>query len=405
MGILSKDQIRQMIKHYGIKDAKDIHEALKDMFSETIQEMLEAELDEHLGYSKYDYKNKETTNSRNGKRSKKILSDLGEFEIEVPRDRDGDFEPMVVKNHQRSVSGIEDQVIGMYAKGMTTRDIAAQLEKIYGIDASPTLISKITDKILPLAQEWQNRPLEPIYPIIFMDAIHYKVRQDGKVICKAAYAVIGVNIEGKKDVLGLWIGENETAKYWLQVLNDLKNRGVKDILIASIDGLNGFSEAIRAVFPNTDIQRCIVHQIRNSLSYVSYKDRKAFAKELKEVYSAINEQTALIELEKLEEKWGEKYYISLKSWKNNWDELSAYFKYPDEIRKIIYTTNSMESYNRQLRKVTKSKSIFPSDDSLFKSLYLATADITQKWCTKLRDWHLILAQLSIYFEDRINLYL
>lgn len=372
------------------------------MFAETLEEMLEAELEEHLGYSKYDYKNKKIQNSRNGKTSKKVLSELGEFEIDVPRDRNGDFEPVAVKKYQTDVSSIEDQVIGMYAKGMTTRDIAEQLRTIYGIDASPTLISKITDKILPIAQDWQRRPLEPIYPIIFLDAIHYKVRQDSKVICKAAYAVIGVNIDGNKEVLGIWVGENETSKYWLAVLNDIRNRGVRDILIAAVDGLNGFSDAIRAVFPETEIQRCIIHQIRNSTKYVSYKDRKEFISDLKKVYTAINEDSALQALSKLEDKWNNKYSIATRSWRNNWDELSTYFKYPEEIRTIIYTTNAMENYNRQLRKVTKSKSIFPTDESLMKMLYLATVDISKKWTQTVRNWSQILAQLSIYFEDRLK---
>jgi transposase-like protein len=290
----------------------------------------------------------------------------------------------------------------MYGKGMSTRDITDHLYNIYGIEASPTFISGLTDKILPMIQEWQNRPLELVYPIVFMDAIHYKVRQDNRVVNKAAYAVIGVNMSGMKDVLGIWIGENETSKYWLKVLTELRNRGVSDILIASVDGLNGFSEAIKAVFPRAEIQRCIIHQIRNSSKYVSYKDLKEFNKDLKVVYTAVNEHAALAELDRFEEKWGSKYSIAIRSWRNNWSELSTFFKYPEEIRRIIYTTNAMESYNRQLRKVTKSKSIFPSDESLNKMLYLATVDITKKWTQSIRGWSLILAQLCIYFEDRVN---
>lgn len=346
MSFNRKEFIRQMIREGNLTTAKDAKETLKDLFAETLQEMLEAELDDHLGYSKYDYKNKNTTNSRNGRSSKKVVSDLGEFDLQVPRDRDGDFEPNAVKKNQRDVSGIEDQVIGMYAKGMTTRDIAEQIKNIYGIEASPSLISGITDKIIPIVKEWQNRALEPIYPIIFMDAIHYKVRQEGRVINKAAYIVIGVNVDGIKDVLGIWVGENETSKYWLVVLNELKNRGVKDILIASVDGLTGFKEAIKAVFPNTEVQRCIIHQIRNSSRYVSYKDLKEFNKDLKNVYKAINQETALEELDLFEDKWKEKYSIAIRSWRNNWEELSTFFKYPQEIRKIIYITNAIESYNR-----------------------------------------------------------
>lgn len=402
MSLSRKNFIKQLIKENDIKSAKDIQEALKDLFAETIQEMLEAELDDELGYSKYDYKNKNTTNSRNGHSRKKVISDLGEIEISVPRDREGEFEPEIVKKNQRDISGIEDQVLGMYAKGMSTRDITDHLYNIYGIEASPTLISGLTDKILPMVQEWQNRPLESVYPIVFMDAIHYKVRQDNRIVNKAAYAVIGVNMSGMKDVLGIWVGENETSKYWLKVLTEIRNRGVSDILIASVDGLNGFSEAIKAVFPRTEIQRCIIHQIRNSSKYVSYKDLKEFNKDLKEVYTAVNEPAALAELDRFEEKWGANYSIAIRSWRNNWNELATFFKYPEEIRRIIYTTNAMESYNRQLRKVTKSKSIFPSDESLTKMLYLATMDITKKWTQSIRGWSQILAQLSIYFDDRVN---
>lgn len=397
-----KDLLKSFIKENDLKTATDVQEALKELFAETLQEMLEAEMDNHLGYSKYDYKNKNTANSRNGKAKKRVTSNLGEFELQVPRDRESEFEPQVVKKRQTDVSSIEDQVISMYARGMSTRDIGDHLHEIYGIEASPTLISNITDKILPLIQEWQTRPLESIYPIIFLDAIHYKVRQDAKVVTKAAYVIIGVNMQGLKDVLGIWVGENESAKYWLTVLNELRNRGVKDILIASIDGLTGFKDAIKAVFPQDEIQRCIIHQIRNSTRYVSYKHLKEFTKDLKTVYTAVNEDDALRELDNLDNKWGEQYAIAIKSWRNNWDELSTFFKYPQEIRTLIYTTNAIESYNRQLRKVTKSKSIFPTDESLIKMLYLATMDITKKWTQVLRNWPIVLAQLSIYFEDRIN---
>lgn len=359
-------------------------------------------MEQHLGYVKHDYENKNTSNSRNGKSTKTMKSNLGLFDLDVPRDREGSFEPAIVKKHQTDVSHLESAVIGMYAKGMTTRDIATQINDIYGMDASPTLISNITDKVIPMLKEWQSRPLESIYPIIFMDAIHFKVRKDNTIISKADYAVIGVNLEGKKDVLGIWIGSAESSKYWLLVLNELKNRGVNDILIACVDGLNGFKEAIHAVFPNTEIQRCIIHQIRNSSKYISYKDLKAFNADLKFVYKAPSEDVALAELDKLEEKWGDKYLIAIKSWRNNWDELATFFKYPPEIRKIIYTTNAMESYNRQLRKVTKSKSIFPNDEALLKILYLATVDITKKCTQGIKSWAQILAQLSIFFEGRLD---
>ena len=290
----------------------------------------------------------------------------------------------------------------MYAKGMSTRDIANQVNEMYGMDVSPTLISNITDKIMPSIKEWQCRPLESIYPIVFMDAIHFKVKKDNSIVNKAAYAAIGVNIEGKKDVLGIWIGAAESSKYWLLVLNELKNRGVKDILIACIDGLNGFKEAIKAVYPNTEVQRCIIHQIRNSSRYLSYKDIKEFNADLKLVYTAVNEDAALQALSSLEEKWGDKYLLAIKSWRNNWEELSTFFKYPPEIRRIIYTTNAMEGYNRQLRKVTKTKTAFPTDEALLKILYLATIDITKKWVQSIRGWSQILAQLLIYFDERLD---
>ena len=400
--MLNKSEIlKKLIQEYDVKTTRDVQEMLKDLFSETIQEMLEAELDEHLGYDRYDNQNKSTTNSRNGHRNKNVRSDFGQVGIRIPRDREGSFEPRIIKNYENDISGIEEQIIGMYSKGMSTRDISSHINSIYGIEVSHSLVSKITDRVLPLAKEWQNRALDTIYPIIFMDAIHYKVRTEGRIVNRAAYIAIGINLEGIKEVLGIWIGQNETSKYWLNVLTEIKNRGVKDILIASVDGLPGFVDAIKVVYPNTEIQRCIVHQIRGTLNYISYKHRKEFSRDLKQVYTASTEENALNELTLLEEKWGDKYAIALRSWRNNWDELSTYFKYPEYIRTLIYTTNSMESYNRMLRKVTKSKSVFPSDDSLHKSLYLATIDISDKWTQKIRNWNQILAHLSIYFDDRM----
>jgi len=399
-----RELLRKLIKQYNLKDTTDIKEMLKDLFGNTIQEMLEAELQEDLGYSKYDYKNKETTNSRNGHSKKTIKSDHGNIDIKVPRDRDGEFSPKIVKKNKRDVSSIEDQVLSMYAKGMTTRDIKAHLEDLYGIEASPELISRITDKILPLVSEWQSRPLEEVYGIVFMDAIHYKVRSEGRVVNKAAYTIIGISLEGIKEVLGIWIGEAESAKFWLSVLNEIKNRGVKDILIVSIDGLKGFSEAIASAFPETEVQRCIIHQIRTSTRFISYKDIKAFVADLKKIYKAVNEEVALSELDNLEEAWGKKYPLSIKTWRDNWSELSTYFKYPDEVRRLIYTTNHVESYHRQLKKVTKAKSIFPNDQALTKMLYLATMDASRRWTASIRDWPLILSQLTIYFKERVSKY-
>lgn len=404
MKLFDKKILRQMMAQGELKDATDISRILKEQFGEILEEMLEAELDEELGYTKYDYKNKNTANSRNGKRSKTVRTDYGDLEIDVPRDRENEFEPKVVKKNQKDISGIEDQILGMYAKGMTVRDIQNHIDNIYGFEASPSLISRITDKILPLAKEWQNRPLESLYCHVVMDAVHYKVRQDGKIVNKAAYVAIGTNLDGMKDVLGIWIGENESSKFWLKVISEIKNRGVEDILIASIDGLIGFSDAIKAVFPNTEIQRCIIHQIRNSTKYLSYKHRKEFCRDLKHVYQAVTEEQALSELDELDAKWGDMYQIAIRSWRNNWDELSTFFKYPPAIRTMIYTTNALESYNRQLRKVTKSKSVFPTDESLFKMLYLATMDIQKKWTQRYRGWAQILSQLAIFFEDRLNKY-
>ncbi|QRN84670.1 IS256 family transposase [Clostridia bacterium] len=399
--LIDKQLIRELMKEGELKDVKDIQSLLKAQFKDIMQEMLEAELDHELGYSKYDYKNKDTTNSRNGIRSKKVRSDYGEMEIDIPRDRNGDFEPVIIKKNQRDVSSIDDQVISMYAKGMTVRDIQDHLHNLYGIDVSPTMISQITEKILPVIKEWQQRPLQEVYAHLIMDAIHYKVRQDGKIVNKAVYIILGIDLDGKKDVVGMWVGENETSKFWLKVLTDLQHRGVKDVLIVSIDGLNGFKEAIQAVYPDTRIQRCIVHMIRNSTKYLSWKDRKAFVNDLKPIYKAINEDSALNALQDLEDKWGEKYYIAVKPWKDNWDEVATMFEYPAEIRRMIYTTNAIESFNRQLRKVTKSKSVFPTDDALLKMLYLAMIDITKKWTMRTRDWGKIINQLAIHFEGRI----
>lgn len=369
---------------------------------DTLQGMLEAEMDQKLGYSKYDYQNKETDDSRNGYSHKTVTSSMGDIDLDIPCDRRGEFEPQIVKKHQTDISNIEDQVLSMYAKGMTTRDISTHLSNVYGVDASAEMISHMTDRILPIAKEWQNRPLEKKYAIVFMDAIHFHVREDNRTVKKAVYVAIGIRLSGQKEVLGMWIGGNESAKYWLGVLNEIKNRGVEDIMIVSVDGLTGFVDAIHAVFPLAEIQRCIVHQIRYSTKFISYKDIRAFMKDLKLVYKADTEQLALEALDMLEENWGGKYPSSIASWRNNWPQLSTYFKYPGEIRKLIYTTNSIENFNRQLRKVTKSKTIFPTDDSLFKILYLAMTDITKKWTGKTWDWGQTLDQLCIYFGDRIQ---
>ena len=394
--------INSLLEHYNPKDAQDVQEMLKDLLGDTLQGMLEAEIDDKLGYSKYDYQNKHTDDSRNGYSKKTVTSSMGPITLDIPRDRKGEFEPQAVKKNQTDISNIEDQVLSMYAKGMTTRDISQHLYSVYGVEASAEMISHMTDRILPIAKEWQNRPLEKKYAVVFMDAIHFHVRQDNQTVKKAVYVAIGIRLNGRKEVLGMWIGGNESAKYWLGVLNEMKNRGVEDIMIVSVDGLTGFGDAINAVYPKAEIQRCIVHQIRYTTKFVNYKDLKPFVKDLKTVYQAPTEEIALSNLDDFEEKWGKKYPTSIASWRNNWAQLSIYFKYPVEIRKIIYTTNAIENFNRQLRKVTKSKTIFPTDDSLFKSLYLAMIDITQKWTGAGWNWGQTLDQLCIYFGDRIS---
>ena len=393
--------IKELIDQYGVKTTDDIKDMLKDLLGETIQTMLEGEIEEELGYSKYNYDEKNTQNSRNGYSPKKVRSEYGEVELNIPRDRNNEFKPQIIPKYQREITGIEGQIIALYAKGMSNRDIEDHLKNIYGIEVSATMISKITDKILPEIKEWQTRQLEEVYPIVFMDAIHYSVRQDGVVIKKAVYILIGINLKGEKEVLGFWIGENESSKFWLNILNEVGNRGVEDILIISVDNLKGFSEAIKGKYPNSEIQKCIVHQIRNSIKYVASKDMKEFTKDLKTIYKAITLEQAADNLLHLEEKWGKKYRAAIKSWQDNWEELTTYFKYPEEIRRLIYTTNSIENFNRQLRKYTKTKSSYPTDDSLSKSIYLSIKEITKKWTGKVQNWGQIISQLSIYFEGRI----
>ncbi len=402
---LSKEQIKQWIKENNPQTVEDVQEALKDMFGGILEEMLEAEMDVNIGYAKHDQQEKTTANRRNGYSKKTVRSRNGEIELSVPRDREGTFDPVVVQKNQSNVTKIEDQIIALYAKGISTRDIQDHLKQVYGMDVSPTLISNITNRILPEIKEWQNRPLQTVYSIVYLDAIHFKVRQDSHIITKAAYMVVGIDLDGQKDVLGIWIGENESAKFWLNVLNELKNRGVHDILITCVDNLTGFTEAIEASYPKTEIQKCIIHQIRNSLRYVSYKDRKKVAADLKTIYTAPTEESALTALEAFEEKWNQKYPLIAHSWRNNWSELATFFKYPEQIRTLIYTTNMIESYHRQLRRVTKGKAIFPTDDSLLKMLYLVTMDVSRKWTTRISNWGQILSQLLIYFPERIEKYI
>ena len=395
-------KIRELLQMANIDSMDDIQDLFKETIAEFMENGLEAELDEDLGYSKYDYKNKTTDNSRNGHSSKNLRTSFGDVEVSVPRDRKGEFEPQLLKKNQTSISqDIEEKILSMYAKGMMTGDIEAHIQDIYGLAVSDTTVSRITDKILPVAKEWQQRPLESIYAVVFLDAIHYHVRSEGQIVKKTVYIAIGLDLDGRKDVLGMWVGENESAKFWATVLNGLRNRGVEDIFIACTDNLTGFDTAIHAVFPETEIQNCMIHQLRNFSKYVSYKDLKALMSDLKAVYAAVDEQAALDALETFAQNWDNKYPKIVKSWRENWANLSTYFKYLQEVRRLIYTTNTIEGFNRQLRKVTKSKSVFPTDDSLLKMLYLAMMDITKKWTGRRQDWNRIHAQLSIYFAERM----
>lgn len=395
--------LSEFLQGIGITDVAGVQELFKEMVSSVLENGLDGELDEELGYSKYDYRNKETDNSRNGHTEKTLKSSMGEIELSVPRDRNGEFDPQLVKKYQTSLSqDIEEKTISMYAKGMTTGDIEKHIREIYGLSVSDSTISRVTDKILPVVREWQGRPLEEIYAVVFMDAVHFHVRSEGQIVKKAVYIAIGVQLDGIRDVLGMWVGENESAKFWLGILNSLKNRGVKDILIACVDGLTGFPNAIEAVYPYTEIQQCIIHQIRHTTRFVSYKDIRALMADLKRVYGAVDEETALHELEVFDGKWGGKYPKIAQSWRSSWPNLATYFKYPQEVRTLIYTTNAIENFNRQLRKVTKSKSVFPTDDALLKMLYLAMIDITKKWTGRRQDWGQIHSQLEIFFADRLD---
>lgn len=395
-----KTAVKELAK--GCRTVEDVHERLKGLFKETLQEIFEAEIEDQLGYEKHSPKGNNSGNSRNGFSKKTIKTKFGNAEIEIPRDRNSEFEPQVIKKYETTSNQLEDQIIGMYAKGMSTRDIEGTMRDIYGIDVSPTTVSRVTDKILPMVTEWQSRPLDRVYPIVFLDAIHFKVRKENRIINKAAYSVLGINLEGIKEILGIWIGENESASFWLGVCNDLKNRGVEDILIACKDGLSGFSGAINTVFPRTEIQLCVIHQIRNSLRYVPYKEQKELMVDLKKVYQALTIEEAEMAFETFKEKWGKKYPIIIRSWEANWAELTTYFKYPYELRKTIYTTNIIEGYHRQLRKITKTKTIFPTDEALIKMIYLGTMDASKKWTAPIRDWKSSISQFAIYFEDRLK---
>ena len=393
--------IAQMIEMYDIKDARDIHEALKDLLGGTIQSMLESEMDEHLGYSSYERSDNE--NSRNGKKTKKLLSHSGELEIEVPQDRDSSFEPILVPKRTKDISEIENKIIRMYARGMTTRQISEQIQDIYGFDVSESLVSSVTNKLLPEIEDWQERPLSHVYPIVFIDAVHFSVRENNIIKKLAAYVILGINHEGKKEVLTISIGENESSKYWLSLLNELKDREVKDILVLCADGLSGIQDAVGTAFPNTEYQRCIVHQLRNTLKYVSHKDKKEFAGDLKTIYHSSNERKGYDRMQEITQKWNKKYPNSMKSWEVNWDSIAVMFKFSKEVRKVLYTTNAIESLNSTYRRLNSQRSVFPNDTALLKALYLATFQATKKWSLPVRNWGSIYGELCIMYEGRLPL--
>lgn len=394
-----KNIIADLIREYDIQSAEDIQDALKDLLGGTIESMLAAEMDNHLGYSPYERTDVE--NARNGKKQKTIRSKYGEMEIDVPQDRNSSFEPKVVKKRQKDISNIEDKIIAMYAKGLTTRQISEQIEDIYGFEVSEGMVSDITDRLLPEIEDWQQRPLSSVYPIVFIDAVHFSVRDNHVIKKLAAYVILGINEEGRKDVISIQIGQNESSKYWLSVLNELKNRGVKDILILCADGLSGIKESINVAFPNTEYQRCIVHQVRNTLKYVADKDKKEFAADLKTIYHASSEEQGHTIMLDITEKWHEHYPNAMKSWSSNWDVISPIFKFSADVRKVIYTTNAIESLNSTYRRLNRQRSVFPSDTALMKALYLATFEATKKWTMPLRNWGKVYGELSIMFEGRL----
>ena len=375
------------------------------LIKDVLENILEVEMGEHLGRDKYDRQtdiDQDDRNYRNAYSKKTLRSSFGDVDLDVPRDRKAEFEPQIIKKYETVCNELDKKIISLYAKGMSTRDIQAEVEDLYGITLSPSMISKITDKVIATATEWQNRMLDEIYPIVYLDAMYFKVRSNGKIVNKAVYICLGYTLEGYKDILGIWVDEAEGAKFWLSICNDLKNRGVKKILIACMDGLKGLPQAIKTVFPTVDIQTCIVHQIRNSIKYIASKDKKAFMKDLKEVYKAPTEDLALAQLDNLKEKWGSNYGMVIDSWYNNWNNLDTFFKFSPQIRKLIYTTNVLEGFNRQVRKFTKVRTIFPTDESLNKCVYLATMEIMEKWTQPIHNWGTTLAELSLYFEEQLK---
>lgn len=406
MPVTPREMMKEYVNSQKFSSTTEVMAAMKEMFRDVLQEVMECELDNKLGYEKSerisnDDEKSESKNYRNGYSKKTIKSQLGEVQIKIPRDRNGEYEPQIIEKHNRNADGMEEKILSLYSCGMSQRDIAEQIKNLYDVEISPELVSKISEKIMPELTAWQNRPLEAVYPFIFMDAIHYKVKEDHQIVTKAAYVVLGVTLDGCKDILGIWIGEHESSKFWLGVLNDLKSRGVLDVYLFCVDGLKGFQEAIYAAYPKAQIQRCIIHQIRYSTRYVGYNDIKQLMADLKLVYKAVTEEEAMENLVSFKEKWGKVYPSCVKTWEENWDILSTFFAYPPEVRRIIYTTNIIEGLNRQFRQVTKNKPSFKNDDSLRKLLYLASKKIVERWTQRCRNWDVVLNQLNIMFEDRI----
>ena len=399
------DYTEEVKKCKTIDDVIGKNGLVQRLIKDVLENILEVEMGEHLGRDKYDRQtdiDQDDRNYRNGYSKKTLRSSFGDVDLDVPRDRKAEFEPQIIKKYETVCNELDKKIISLYAKGMSTRDIQAEVEDLYGITLSPSMISKITDKVIATATEWQNRMLDEIYPIVYLDAMYFKVRSNGKIVNKAVYICLGYTLEGYKDILGIWVDETEGAKFWLSICNDLKNRGVKKILIACMDGLKGLPQAIKTVFPTVDIQTCIVHQIRNSIKYIASKDKKAFMKDLKEVYKAPTEDLALAQLDNLKEKWGSNYGMVIDSWYNNWNNLDTFFKFSPQIRKLIYTTNVLEGFNRQVRKFTKVRTIFPTDESLNKCVYLATMEIMEKWTQPIHNWGTTLAELSLYFEEQLR---
>lgn len=397
--------MKEYVNSQKFTSTTEIMEAMKAMFGDVLQQVMEAELDTKLGYEKSERTSNDdesslSKNYRNGHSKKTVKTQLGEVTINVPRDRNGEYEPSIIGKYNRNADGMEEKILSLYSCGMSQRDISEQIKNLYDVEISPELVSKISEKIMPEVTAWQNRPLNSIYPFVFMDAIHYKVKENHQYVTKAAYVVLGINMDGCKDILGIWIGEHESAKFWLNVLNDLKNRGVQSVYVFCVDGLTGFREAISSVYPKAQIQRCIIHQIRSSTKFVSYKDIKKLMADLKTVYQAINEEEALNNLIKFKETWGKTYPSCVKSWEENWDILSTFFAYPAEVRRIIYTTNIIEGLNRQFRSITKTKPSFTNDDSLRKMLYLASKKIVEHWTARCRNWDQVLNQLDIMFSEQ-----